>query len=239
MLFEIEGVEYSRGGGDQRFTLELPSLGIAPGELVAVTGRSGSGKSTLLELLGLLTAPRVSRRFLWRAGGREADVQDLWRRGAQESLAGIRAAAMGFVLQSGGLLPFLTVSGNLELVRRALGLPPRDADLEEMIERLEIGELLRKKPGELSVGEQQRAAVVRALAHRPALILADEPTSALDPGLGDEVMGLLLEQAYRHGTAALIATHEVDRVDKMGLRAVRGQDLKPAKGFAWRFLDQP
>jgi putative ABC transport system ATP-binding protein len=235
MLLEVEDMAFSRGVGDQRFTVELPGLRLNAGELVAVTGRSGSGKSTVLELLGLLSAPHRSRRFLWRGNGATTDIGQLWRRRAHGALAQIRGTSMGFVLQTGGLLPFLTVEGNLALIRRSLGLPPRDAELDAMIERLKIGSKLRKKPHQLSVGEQQRASIVRAPAHRPALVLADEPTSALDPGLGDQVMTLFLEQAHAHGIAVLIATHEVDRVDQLGLRNVRGSDLGPAVGYAWKF----
>lgn len=239
MLLEIEGIHYSRGQGDQRFTVELPDLTLDAGDLVAITGRSGSGKSTLLELLGLLVAPRIapgaSGRFLWHGDEPSTDITQLWQRGHHARLARIRGASMGFVLQTAGLLPFLTVAGNLALVRCALGMPRRDEDLDAMIQRLGIGAFLDKKPHQLSVGEQQRASIVRALAHRPALILADEPTSALDPGLGDRVMELLLEQASRHGITVVIATHEVERVGQLGLRQIRGSDLRPATGFAWRF----
>jgi len=235
MLLEVEGMTFSRGTGDQRFTVDLKTLRLGRGELVAVTGRSGSGKSTVLELLGLLSAPHPNARFIWRGNGDSIDIGRLWRRRAHGALAQIRGTSMGFVLQTHGLLPFLTIAGNIALIRRSLGLPPRDPHLDAMIDRLEIGSKLHKKPQELSVGEQQRASIVRALAHRPALVLADEPTSALDPGLGDRVMELFLEQARTHGIAVLIATHEVDRVDQMGLRTVRGCDLRPRTGYAWRF----
>lgn len=235
MLLEMEAIRYSRGRGDQQFTLVLPQLQIQSGELIALTGRSGSGKSTLLEMLGLLVAPHDSGRFFWHGAGTPIDIAASWRRGDHAGLARLRGVSMGFVLQSAGLLPFLTIAGNLALVRRALGLPARDADLEAMIERLGIARLLSKKPRQLSLGEQQRASIVRALAHRPALVLADEPTSALDPGLGDEVMALLLEQAATHGSAVVIATHEIDRVAELGLRRVRGTNLHPSAGFAWQF----
>ncbi len=231
MLLRVEELAFSRGAGDQCFTVEVPVLELRAGELVAITGRSGSGKSTVLELLGLLSKPVRSRHF--KVDGH--DIGRLWHRRAHGALAQIRGTSMGFVLQTQGLLPFLTVEGNISLVRRALGLPPRDAWLDAMIDRLDIGSKLHKKPQALSVGEQQRASIVRALAHRPALVLADEPTSALDPGLGDQVMDLLLEQAREHGIAVLIATHEIDRVDQLGLRSIRGKDLKPESGFAWRF----
>lgn len=235
ILLEIQEMAFSRGQGDQRFSVHVPKLVLQPGELVAVTGRSGSGKSTLLELIGLLSAPHRTQRFIWHGHGRQADIGHLWQRRAHGDLARIRGISMGFVLQTHGLLPFLTVGENLALIRRALGKEPRDDRLDAMIDRLKIRDYLHKKPHALSVGEQQRASIVRALAHQPALVLADEPTSALDPGLGDRVMELFLEQAKSHGVAVLIATHEVERVADLGLRTIRGRDLSPAEGFAWRF----
>ncbi|EGV15896.1 ABC transporter ATP-binding protein [Thiocapsa marina] len=235
MLLDIEGLSYSRGQGDQCFTVELPSFQLQPGELVAITGRSGSGKSTLLELLGLLTAPHRTERFRWRANGYRQDLDRLWQRRRHGTLSSIRGTSMGFILQTSGLLPFLSVAGNLALIRRALGLPKHDPDLDRMIECLDIGPFLHKKPSQLSVGQQQRASIVRALAHHPALVLADEPTSALDPNLGDAVMTLLLEQARSHGISVLLATHEVDRVETLGIGRLDGSNLHPETGFAWRF----
>jgi putative ABC transport system ATP-binding protein len=235
MLLDIEGLTYSRGADDQRFTVELPSFQLEAGDLVAITGRSGSGKSTLLELLGLLTAPRHTQRFHWRGKGHDQDLRDLWKRRKHGTLSSIRGTSMGFILQTSGLLPFLSVADNIALVRRALGQPKHDPALDRMIDRLDVGPFLHKKPRQLAVGQQQRASIVRALAHGPALVLADEPTSALDPDLGDAVMALLLEQARDYGISVVLATHEIDRVEALGIGRLAGSNLHPETGFAWRF----
>lgn len=232
MLLQIENLHYRRGSGGQSFTVEIPHLQLARGEMVAVTGESGSGKSTVLELLGLVAEPIAGARFdLNGADGTGTDVADLWRQRSGRELARIRARRIGFVLQTGGLLPYLSVRENILINRRLLGLPLNDGTLDDIVERLEIGDLLRKKPGQLSIGQSQRVAIGRALAHSPALLLADEPTAALDPRLADQVMDLLMDLVQRLGATALIATHEQDRVRASGLRAVTAHPRAPADGY--------
>jgi putative ABC transport system ATP-binding protein len=236
MLLQVRELGRRLGEGDQAFTVELPALDLAPGELVAVTGESGSGKSSLLELLGLVARPwRVS---VFRGLGGPVgpiDLAALWRLGRQRDLARLRAG-IGFVLQSGGLLPYLTVADNLAINRRLLGLPRRDAWLDSLVERLGLGRLLDRRPTQLSIGQQQRVAIGRALAHRPALVLADEPTSALDPRLADEVMALLIELIGSSDAGAVLATHEQSRVEVLGLRAFRAQPREPGAGYGSRFV---
>lgn len=131
-------------------------------------------------------------------------------------------------MQTGGLLPFLTVRDNLLINRRLLGLCERDDYLERLVDTLELAGLLDAYPAALSVGQQQRASIGRALAHRPALLLADEPTSALDPRLADRVLSLLLDLAARSGTSVVLATHERGRVEALGLRRLDAQDADSA-----------
>lgn len=216
-LLEISGLHCLRGVGAKAYRVELPRLTLRRGEVLALTGASGSGKSTLLEVLGLVAAPLPGARFTWLGGNGPVDLAALWRRDAQRSLARLRAAGIGFVMQTGGLLPFLTVRENLGINRRLIGLPEDGDDLRHLIERLEIGPLLDAHPRRLSVGQQQRASIGRALAHAPTLLLADEPTSALDPRLAGRVLTLLLDLAAELGTAVVIATHEHERVHALGL----------------------
>jgi putative ABC transport system ATP-binding protein len=237
VLLEIRDLSYRRGSGAQSFSVEIPHLDLAPGELVALTGESGSGKSTALELLGLVAEPLQCACFRWRtAGNEEVDIARLWRSRNDAALAAVRAARIGFVLQTGGLLPYLSVAGNIGINRRLLGLPERDPGLDEILERLEILHLLDKKPGQLSVGQHQRAAIGRALAHRPALLLADEPTSALDPRLADNVIDLLIDLVERLGTTAVLATHEQARARALGLREVSAVPLKGGPGYGSQFV---
>ena len=235
-LLDCAGLAFSRGSGDQAFRVEIASLRLGPGEIVALTGESGCGKSTALEVLGLVARPRSVGRFRLGVDGTTHDLGALWAAGAQARLARIRAAAIGFVLQTGGLLPYLTVAGNIAINRRLLRLPEWDADLESIVGVLRLAPLLRMRPAQLSVGQSQRASIARALAHRPRLILADEPTSALDPRLGDEVMDLFFTLVARLGTGVILATHEPARVRAHGLREVRAQPL--AGAFGSRFSDQ-
>jgi len=212
-----------RGSGVDAYRVSLPRLRLCAGDVVAVTGASGSGKSTLLEVLGLVASPLPGAGFIWRAAAEPIDLAALWRRDAERQLAALRAARIGFVMQTGGLLPFLTVRENLCINRRLLGLSDAAGELEPLVEQLELGPLLDALPARLSVGQQQRASIGRALAHRPALLLADEPTSALDPSLAGRVLELLLESAAEAGTAVVLATHEQERVRALGLRELKAE----------------
>lgn len=236
-LLEVTGLRFQRGGAEQGFSVELPSLTLQRGELVALTGESGSGKSTVLELLGLVAEPLPGGVFRWYgAQGGGIDIGGLWRGGRQGALAALRAASIGYVMQTGGLLPFLDVIGNIGINRRLLGLPRRHPDLEQLIDRLEIRPLLHKRPGELSIGQQQRVSIARALAHGPELLLADEPSSALDPRLAGKVLELLLELTGGLGVATVIATHEQVRVRELGLREIAAEPWDGPTRFGSRFV---
>lgn len=231
-LLDISGLQCRRGVGAKAYRVELPRLMLRRGEVLALTGASGSGKSTLLEVLGLVAAPVSGARLTWLDTDGPIDLAALWRCDAQRKLAWLRASGIGFVMQTGGLLPFLTVRENLGINRRLLGLPEDGADLRRLVDRLEIGSLLDAHPSRLSVGQQQRASIGRALAHSPVLLLADEPTSALDPRLADRALTLLLDLAGELGTAVVIATHEHERVHALGLRRLDARVLRADDGAA-------
>ena len=219
--------------------MEVKRLGIARGEAVAITGSSGTGKSTLLELLGLVLPPRGARLFRWQDAepAPAADIAALWRQRADAQLSRIRARSIGFVLQSGGLLPYLDVEGNVTLNRRLLGLPPAGPLIDHLLRALEIDHLRAKQPRQLSIGERQRVSIARALAHQPALLLADEPTAALDPVLAGRVMQLMLELVHELGSAAVIATHDAERLCSLGIREVRAMTVGGQDRRATRFAD--
>lgn len=223
MWLHLENVCCTRGNGDRSFTVEVPQLRVCAGELLAVTGRNGSGKSTLLEILGLLLRPTANRRFHWQIepAGETVDVGGLWRDQAQAQLARLRSRCIGFILQNGGLLPFLNVRDNIALPRQLAGRPGWAPPVAALVERLDIGPLLARKPRELSIGERQRVAVVRALAHDPPLLLADEPTSALDADREKRVLDLLVERMERPGRIGIIVTHDQDWIRRAGLPQIR------------------
>lgn len=199
----LEGVVATRRAGGAAFTLTIEALRLDPGALVAVTGASGTGKSTLLDIAALARRPDGAMRM--EVAGHDAAA--LWARGAKDTLAALRARHFGYVLQTGGLVPFLSVGANAALAQDLAGR--RDAaHLAALAERLGIGELLTRMPSTLSVGQRQRAAILRALAHRPALVLADEPTASVHPDMAATILALLAEQAREAGAAVLLATHD-------------------------------
>ncbi|MFQ3623280.1 MAG: ATP-binding cassette domain-containing protein [Acetobacteraceae bacterium] len=220
----LEAVVRTHACGASRFTLEIPSLRLAPGEAMALVGPSGAGKSTTLDLAALALAPDRAGRL--SVGG--ADAAALWRRGDAEALARLRAGAIGYVPQTGGLLGFLSVRRNIALPQRLSGRHD-PARLLALARRLGIEDELDKPPAALSVGQRQRAAIARALAHRPALVLADEPTAALHPELADAVLELLVEQCAAEGAALLVATHDAARAARAGLASAR---VEPVHGEA-------
>ncbi len=226
VVLRVVETRRQRGGDPDGFRLEVPHLAVRRGECVAVTGPSGSGKSTLLDLLGLVLAPDRSEVFvLSPEPGAAIDVARLWRSHDRNALAAARARHIGYVLQTGGLLPFMPAIDNIRLSRDLLGLGSDDGLVERLIEALGIRRLLRKKPQALSIGERQRVAIARALAHRPALLLADEPTAALDPGQAVGVMKLLLALVREFRITAVIVSHDWDLISTLGLRRVLAQPV--------------
>jgi putative ABC transport system ATP-binding protein len=213
-VLRLDGVERRHGGAAGGFRVVVERLEVAAGECVALTGPSGSGKSTLLDLLGLIAAPSAAGRFTLNlpgvaGAGAGADVAALWARGDGDGLAELRGRGIGYVLQTGGLLPFLTVAGNIGLSCRLNGMAATGR-VDALAQALDIERHLAKKPQALSIGERQRVAIARALAHGPALVLADEPTASLDPANAARVMTLLVGLARRLGVAMVVASHDHD-----------------------------
>ncbi|MEB2514593.1 Lipoprotein-releasing system ATP-binding protein LolD [compost metagenome] len=223
----IEDLGIKRGVGADSLMISLPRLALHRGEIAAITGASGSGKSTLLEMIGLVLRPE--RLGTYRlATEQPLDIARLLREDRHGLLADIRAQRLGFVLQTGGLLPFLRVRQNIDLPRRMLGLPRESELVETAIERLGLSHLLRKWPAQLSIGERQRVSFVRAIAHQPALLLADEPTAALDPIQARKLFELILELVQRFQIAALLVTHDWDLVRDCGVRNIVGRPTTDA-----------
>lgn len=212
-LLELENVIIRRGNAADGFAMEIPRFVVQPGQAVAITGPSGSGKSTVLDALGLVLRPASAARF----GFGPVDVAAAWRAGDADRLAAVRAASVGYILQTGGLLPFLNVRDNIGLSPALLGQARDGAHLAALVAALGLGPHLAKMPAQLSIGERQRAAIARALAHRPALLLADEPTASLDPVNADAVLGLLLDLVKSLGTALILVSHDWARVESLGL----------------------
>nr|WP_061291911.1 ATP-binding cassette domain-containing protein [Azotobacter vinelandii]WKN22014.1 ATP-binding cassette domain-containing protein [Azotobacter vinelandii] len=219
-LLHIENLAIHRG----TYRILLPRLSLARGEVAAITGASGCGKSTLLEMIGLILRPEDLDRYELdeRDAGAPLDIAALLRADRQARLADLRAQRLGFVPQSGGLLPFLDVRQNIALPRRMLGLPAGGERVEEAVERLGLRPLLHKKPAQLSIGERQRASFVRAIAHEPDLLLADEPTAALDPFQARRLFELIVETSQRLRIATLLVSHDWGLLRDCAIRRLVG-----------------
>jgi putative ABC transport system ATP-binding protein len=216
-LYEIRDLVIHKRSATMSFELVVPEMTIRRGEMVAVIGPSGCGKSSLLDVLAMAAPVASVGRFVFAPrDGLAFDVRQLLQRNALDRLAEVRRPHLGYVLQSGGLLPFLAVRDNINLLRKR-----SRSSIEALAAALGIGNQLGKKPADLSAGERQRVAIARALAHEPAVILADEPTAALDPNTSEVVMNLLVRQVEMLGASCIVATHDWDRVERLQLRRLR------------------
>ncbi len=180
--------------------LDGVSLDIETGSFVAVMGRSGSGKSTLLNLLGCLDQPTSGRVLLQGTDTRTLD---------DKAASRLRNRLVGFLFQSFNLIPQMTVLENVETALLYSEQPEsvwRERS-ERLLDRLGILDRSSHRPGELSGGEAQRAALARALVTEPELLLADEPTGNLDSGTGEEVLKLL-EEFVSDGRTLVLVTHD-------------------------------
>jgi putative ABC transport system ATP-binding protein len=196
----IRAEQVSFGYADD-IALDDVSLAIEPGRSVAIVGPSGSGKSTLLYVLAGLLPPRRGRVVL-------GDI-DLYARSDAER-SRLRGSRFGFVFQFSELLPELTLIENVALPLRLAGVRRRTAEgaAGDLLALLGIGSLGERRPASVSGGEQQRAAVARALVHEPDVVFADEPTGALDSDNAGEVMRLLVEQCATRGASLIVVTHD-------------------------------
>ena len=204
----LKKVYTTRFGGSQVTALRQVDFSVEEGEYVAIMGESGSGKTTLLNILAALDKPT--------AGRVELDGRDM--AAVRESdAAAFRRDNLGFVFQEFNLLDTFTLRDNIYLPLVLAGRPYRElkARLDPIARQLGIQELLDKYPYEVSGGQQQRAAVARALITHPRLILADAPTGALDSRSTDELLDLFA-QINRQGQTILMVTHSVKAASHAG-----------------------
>jgi putative ABC transport system ATP-binding protein len=210
--------------GGVGYKLVIDELAINPKERVALIGDSGSGKSTILDMMALVLKPDSAQELFFRPGGGDKweNLWKDWSTGRHSRFEVIRRSELGYVLQTGGLLPFLTVRDNIALPAgfKNGGLSLKSSEyLGYLAGELKIGHLLKKYPTQISVGERQRCAIARALVHEPSLVLADEPTASLDPVTADMVFDLLLRLC--EDCALVVSTHEHRRVVGTGFKVFR------------------
>jgi putative ABC transport system ATP-binding protein len=195
------------------------TLEVRAGEFLALLGSSGSGKSTLLNLMAGLDRPTSGAIF---AQGRNlAEMNSL-------ELARYRSRTVGMVFQSFNLLPRMTLEENVELPLRLAEVDrgERAGRVQEALERVRLETRLTHRPSELSGGEQQRAALARALVNRPALLLADEPTGNLDSATGESIMVLLRKIQQSLGMTIVLVTHERPLAERFADRIASVADGK-------------
>jgi len=204
MLIELRNVTKVYGSGPGAFgALDGVSVIVERGEFLSVIGPSGSGKSTLLNLMAGLDVPDGGQILL--------NGQDLARM-SDRALSNLRLREIGFVFQSFNLFPALTVWDNVAWPLEFAGVKRARlrAQVEDVLRRVGLADRHARRPGELSGGEQQRAAIARALVNEPSIILADEPTGSLDSQTGDSILALLSGLNREHGVSIVMVTHRSD-----------------------------
>jgi lipoprotein-releasing system ATP-binding protein len=230
-ILQLAGIERRfHQGAAELLILKGADLSLASGELVALVGPSGSGKSTLLHIAALLERPSAGEVTI--DGKACSKLKDSER-------TSLRRNRIGFVYQFHHLLADFTALENVMLPQLLAGKSMTEAKRRagELLDRVGLGERHDHRPGRLSGGEQQRVALCRALANRPALLLADEPTGNLDPKTSAQILDLLIGVVRETDTAAFIATHNPDIAAAMDrtLELVDGRlqpwiaKVKPAK----------
>jgi putative ABC transport system ATP-binding protein len=196
----LRGLTRRLPSGDRTLTIvDRIDLEIQAGESVAVIGPSGSGKSTLLALMAGLDRPTEGQVLV--------DGEPIHAL-SEDALALVRRCKIGFVFQSYQLLANLTARENVMLPLELLGVGDADDRAEQLLGRVGLAERGHHYPSQLSGGEQQRVAVARAFATRPAILLADEPTGNLDSATGERVLDLLAELRRDSGTTLVLVTHD-------------------------------
>lgn len=191
---------YPAVGGDAVRAVDGVSLKVAPGETVALYGPSGSGKTTLLLMVAMLLAPTSGTVLIG-----ERDISSFSEREASR----FRLSELGFIRQSFDLLPGVSAIDNatLKLLKTKRWREAR-REVTPLLERLGLGERMRRRSETLSMGERQRVMIARALSTQPRLLLADEPTGSLDTQRGREVLELLQGLCRERGVAAVIVSHD-------------------------------
>ncbi len=212
-MIKLKGIKKIYSIGEKKVhALRGVNLEIERNEFISIIGPSGSGKSTLLNILGCLDAPTEGEYYL-----EGINVQEL----NHNQLAEIRNKKIGFVFQNFNLLPYATIFENVEIPMIFKGIPAKERKrrVEELLDKVRLGDRMNHRPSELSGGEMQRVAIARALANNPSIILADEPTGNLDTRTGEEIVAIF-ENLWKEGNTILIVTHNPE-ISKRARRVIK------------------
>ena len=218
-IYHLRNVVLDRKSEGVSFRLNVPSLQIRQGEQIAVIGESGCGKSTLLDILAFIAKPSDIDSFRFRPNLADSptDIGALWDKKQLNALGDMRKQHIGYVMQTGGLLPYLSVRDNINLSRNVLKMK-KDDTVDTLARELGIARHLDKLPGKLSTGERQRVAIARGLAHQPSIVIADEPTASVDPFAAEKIMALFMELAEDRNITVIVASHAWRHIKRLGLR---------------------
>lgn len=212
-LLNITKMLKRREQGGVSFELNLPAFCLKRGQFVAIVGASGCGKSSLLDILALVLRPNHCQDFYIYDSNQTLNIQELWDQ--ESKLAKIRCDLFGYVLQTGGLLPFLTVKKNIYLPIKVKKSGYSDEKINQLAQKMGVDELFSKKPQFLSGGQRQRVAILRAMAHQPDIILADEPTAAVDKQRARTIVQDFYTLAKENGTTIVMVTHDYELVAEL------------------------
>ena len=220
-----------RLGSEEINALRGVSFNVLPGQFIAVVGRSGSGKTTLLNILAGLDKPTSGQALF-----QNRDLSEM----SERELTELRRHKIGFVFQSFGLLPLLSAFENVELPLRIAGVRAgeRERRAREALEMVGLWRRAKHRPYELSGGEQQRAAIARAIVNEPPLILADEPTGELDSNNARSIFGLFKEMVQNRGISVVSATHDSTLLEMADeVKEIRDGRLSDAAELGRRYRD--
>lgn len=230
-IVNVKNLSFSYKGKDKSddYTIFLPQLTLTPKSVLAITGVSGCGKSTLLECLGLL-------REGYKAQSYKLDDKEITKLAYKEQLK-LRAAMFGFMPQTGGLIPYLTIKDNLKIQIDVASdarnkLTSQKVNKKEILEKsydnlknFGLSDFLDRYPHELSIGQRQRAVFFKTLCHNPRVVLIDEPTSSLDPEHGQMLFSNIVTVCSNQNMCALVVTHDLDLVKNNNLPSLEYQKI--------------
>lgn len=205
MVLQVENLikRYRSPDGETQTVIDVPAFNMAAGEQIAMRGESGSGKTTLLNLIAGILTPDAGA----------IKVADRWMTDATEAKRDqIRAQHIGYIFQTFNLLHGYTAQENIELAMR-FGTGLKREHARALLDRVGLADRMNYRPSQLSVGQQQRIAVARALANKPSLVLADEPTGNLDVRRATEAMAMIREICRENGAALLLVSHDQNMLD--------------------------
>jgi putative ABC transport system ATP-binding protein len=214
VLLEELKKQYVGPDGSVVPVIDIPSFQMLSGEQVALIGTSGSGKTTLLHIIAGILTPDSGRIVFSGDAGDAAVATDI----TQLSEAGrdyFRGQHIGYIFQTHHLLPGFTALENVLLGMSFTGRPPDRAWARRLLEEVGLADRMNFKPEKLSVGQQQRVAVARALANRPSLVLADEPTGALDSRNAQQVMELIRKLCSEVSASLMLVTHDLNMAQQL------------------------